>query len=475
MAEPKKKGSSRAVASAPANTKKTSSRGKSSKNNKGKDTETQTDTSFFRAEVIMICTFAVAVFLFCSNFKICGVVGNFFRQLQLGLFGGMGFLFPILLFLGICFYLSNRGDFRAILKIIGCTLCFFSLCGLFQMLFGGGRVEGQGILEYYLLSGGSGKGGGLLGGLLAVAFSALLGSLGAYLLLLVLLVIGLVFVTERSFIRFLKNGSFWVYSYARDDVSRRVEEYSVQREERKEEKRRQREEQMPVYGVDLKSTKLWELPKFEQPDASRPSQAKQKGRELPTDEASKPMDEPRLPTEGAEPTKEMGKEEGQEPKREEKKEDSEKIDFDAAERQARAARLRREKEIRRADVFVGRINLPKPQQAVQELADVDVEKLLRMQEEEKARAGLPKEEKKDWEEPKPPAPKRIVSEQREEELPSFSVPMQKGQVSFAPTQPSHYEPQPEPEGEEEEEKAASWPQGGESRQIKEETEKTEKT
>ena len=56
-----------------------------------------------RAEVVIICSFAVAILLFLSNFKLCGVVGDVLRGVQLGIFGMVGYLFPILIFVGTLF------------------------------------------------------------------------------------------------------------------------------------------------------------------------------------------------------------------------------------------------------------------------------------------------------------------------------------------------------------------------------------
>ena len=67
------------------------------------------DLGFMRAEVIIICSFAVAILLFLSNFGLCGIVGQILKGIQLGLFGILGYLLPILIFVGTCFHLSNQG------------------------------------------------------------------------------------------------------------------------------------------------------------------------------------------------------------------------------------------------------------------------------------------------------------------------------------------------------------------------------
>ena len=75
------------------------------------------DMGFMRAEVIIICSFAVAILLFLSNFGLCGIVGEILKGMQLGLFGILGYLLPLLIFIGTCFYLSNQGNIHAAGKL----------------------------------------------------------------------------------------------------------------------------------------------------------------------------------------------------------------------------------------------------------------------------------------------------------------------------------------------------------------------
>ena len=52
--------------------------------------EVQEIPEFLRGEVLIIVSLAAAVLLFLSNFHLCGVVGDFLRGVQLGLFGAVG-------------------------------------------------------------------------------------------------------------------------------------------------------------------------------------------------------------------------------------------------------------------------------------------------------------------------------------------------------------------------------------------------
>ena len=205
---------------------------------------------FLRAEVMILLSFAAAVLLFLSNFHLCGVAGDFLRGVQLGLFGMAGYIAPLILFVGTCFAMSNRGSRAAARKLAAAVTAFFLLCGFAQLFFGQDPEEGKSILAYYTMSARSGFGGGLAGGLLCAVLKGILGTIGAFLVMAVLMIICAVIITERSFVKAVKKHGDAAYQYAKEDMDRRRELHA----ERQEERRRRREEQ--VSGVNLSSTDL---------------------------------------------------------------------------------------------------------------------------------------------------------------------------------------------------------------------------
>uniref|UniRef100_UPI003FF0D0CD DNA translocase FtsK n=1 Tax=Candidatus Ventrimonas sp. TaxID=3048889 RepID=UPI003FF0D0CD len=205
---------------------------------------------FLRAEVMILLSFAAAVLLFLSNFHLCGVAGDFLRGVQLGLFGMAGYIAPLILFVGTCFAMSNRGSRAAARKLAAALTAFFLLCGFAQLFFGQDPEEGKSILAYYTMSARSGFGGGLAGGLLCALLKGILGTIGAFLVMAVLMIICAVIITERSFVKAVKKHSDAAYQYAKEDMDRRRELHA----ERQEERRRRREEQ--ISGVNLSSTDL---------------------------------------------------------------------------------------------------------------------------------------------------------------------------------------------------------------------------
>ncbi|HIQ72879.1 MAG TPA: DNA translocase FtsK [Candidatus Cottocaccamicrobium excrementipullorum] len=221
---------------------------KAGKQSKKQETFQEEVPAFLRAEVLIILAFAAAVLLFLSNFHLCGVVGDFLRSLQLGLFGAVGYCAPILLFVGISFYLSNTGNRKAAVKLAAAVVGGVVICGLAQLIFGEGLKEGQSVLGYYQASSLNGRGGGLIGGLLSGALVSVVGTIGTYLILFAVLIICGVCITERSVVKAVKTGSGKAYQYAREDVERR-------RKERQEERRVSREENV-VRGVDFHATNI---------------------------------------------------------------------------------------------------------------------------------------------------------------------------------------------------------------------------
>ena len=227
---------------------RTASRKTTKKNGYAQPSEQE---EFLRSEVFVIASFAVAVLLFLSNFKLCGFIGDYLRSFQLGIFGTIGFIAPVLLFVGTCFALSNKGNPIAVFKLASVIMGILVMCALMEMFFTGGYQQGRTLADAYARGAAGNAGGGWIGGVIVMALGSMFGTIGAYLVLIVLLAICAVCITEKSLVSFVKKGSGRAYQYAKEDVDRR----RVEHQERKEERQRLREERR-VRGVNLDSTKL---------------------------------------------------------------------------------------------------------------------------------------------------------------------------------------------------------------------------
>ena len=203
-----------------------------------------------KSEVILIALFALCVFLFLCNFGIAGVMGNAISGVMFGIFGLTAYLIPVFLFMIIAFAMINSGNMIATRKIIA-AVCLYLIVSMMCELFTKAPQEAvsydfKGIYE---ACSANRNGGGILGGSFAYLAYRFLGLTGTVLSLLVIAIIALIVITDKSFMKGVKSGSRKVYERSREDAAYRRERAQKRREEaeelrkRREEERRLREEQ----------------------------------------------------------------------------------------------------------------------------------------------------------------------------------------------------------------------------------------
>ena len=107
----------------------------------------------------MIALFVMSLVLFLSHFGLMGVVGKFFRSLQMGLFGILGYAVPMFVFIGGAFLLSNVGSSVAKIKFIGVVLAVLAVDTLISLI-GIPSLKAVSHLKFYT----DGWYGGLIGG-----------------------------------------------------------------------------------------------------------------------------------------------------------------------------------------------------------------------------------------------------------------------------------------------------------------------
>ncbi|MDO4266627.1 MAG: DNA translocase FtsK 4TM domain-containing protein [Eubacteriales bacterium] len=211
---------------------------------------------FFTEEISLILLGLLGLFLFLSNFGILGAAGNFFAGIEKGLFGTVGYILPVVMFIGTGLYVKYRDTFLAELKLVCTFLIIVILSALLQLMFGGKGTAGA--LSYYAAGKAGTLGGGLIGGVVAGALRGLAGTVGAYLIIVTLLIICMVFVTEASFINAARNGAEKTARAAKEgqELAREAAaSYRERRLQRREEERILREERR-LRGVNLNATTL---------------------------------------------------------------------------------------------------------------------------------------------------------------------------------------------------------------------------
>ena len=83
-------------------------------------------------EVYLWIFVAVSLLLFLSNFGICGIVGNTLRSVMLGVFGSMGYVFPIILVIVVGLMAYNEANILVVSKITGFLLLFITVAETFS-------------------------------------------------------------------------------------------------------------------------------------------------------------------------------------------------------------------------------------------------------------------------------------------------------------------------------------------------------
>ena len=124
------------------------------------------------------------------------------------------------------------------------------------------------MFSYYKISSMHKDGGGLLGGIVVSALCPAIGVIGTYVIVIILCIICLVIITEKSFIRGVKKGSEKAYSSAKQDAKKRKEQAELRREKRAQEreqkaaeKERKRKDNT-VSGVSFDTTLVKKSPEM---------------------------------------------------------------------------------------------------------------------------------------------------------------------------------------------------------------------
>lgn len=225
--------------------KRTTTNNSRNKNTKARNyVQSEPMDSAIKNEIILIGFFALSIFLFLCNFKIMGVVGNTVSDVLFGIFGLTAYIAPVFLFLLVLFAISNRGNIIATRKIIaGVTLYLIS--GIVCELITGGVKEATTyqLIEIYNRCSSAHNGGGVICGSIAYLCYHFMGLLGTVLAILVLSIISIVILTEKSIVSGVKQSGKRVYERSKEDAAYRRER-AIQRREQLEEERRIREEEI---------------------------------------------------------------------------------------------------------------------------------------------------------------------------------------------------------------------------------------
>ncbi len=214
-----------------------------------------------RNEIILIVLAALALILFLCNFGLVGKFGDVVSDVMFGIFGLLAYVAPVIIFLMTAFGMLNAGNSIAVRKLAA-GIVFFLLLGMSFEFFSTNpaQAESYQIVEIYGRCSEGHKGGGVIAGSLAYLSCKFLGMVGTVLLILVLGIICLVIVTEKSFIGGVAAGGRKVYERSVEDAAYRRER-AAKRREAVSEKRRKEEEARRLREEELENEKLLRMDK----------------------------------------------------------------------------------------------------------------------------------------------------------------------------------------------------------------------
>ncbi len=190
-----------------------------------------------RDNVIVLAMIACTIILLLSNFNLAGVIGAKIKWLMFGLVGVVGYIFPIVI-MGIVFVLLSNRDHIEVARIKSIAVLVLML----MVSSGLQRVTNRPVIkvstpgDFFNYSAQSKLGGGFFGGIVCKLLS-LLGMWGTMVVIILISVICLIIITEKSFIDGMKNvhkkGTRMIHAVKQDyDI---YKEYSFSRLESEKE------------------------------------------------------------------------------------------------------------------------------------------------------------------------------------------------------------------------------------------------
>lgn len=208
-------------------TKSTRTRAKSSRSRRPTKAELERE-AIVREEIVILAALAVSILLLISNFGLGGAVGRVIADFMEGIFGQLSYIFPFLFFAGIAFFISNRGNTKAYTKLGAAVVLVILTCSFLELV---------------------NRAGGSIGAVIAGLMVPALGVVGSYVVIVILMLICLILITQRSLLKSMQRAGQTIQSKAKSGRER----HKAQREEKKKEKAVKRQEHK-VEGVSFDTT-----------------------------------------------------------------------------------------------------------------------------------------------------------------------------------------------------------------------------
>ena len=171
-----------------------------------------------RDEIVLLIALACTIILLLSNFNMAGIVGRSIKWFMFGLFGIAAYIVPVIIAVSIMFMLANK-DIIGVMKIKAAMAYLLSVivAALWQRVTNVPDIK-EPVGTYFTYCSEYKTGGGLFGGILCKMLNPL-GMAGSLVILIILAIICIIVITEKSFIKGIRNGGERIVSEARKDYS----------------------------------------------------------------------------------------------------------------------------------------------------------------------------------------------------------------------------------------------------------------
>ena len=213
------------------------------------------ENTVLRSEILILGMLAVCIFLLISNFGLGGLIGDILSALMFGIFGWMAYLIPVLLFGITAFLISNKGNKHAYIKAVAAIVFVIVVTAVLELVVNSYH-PGTELMEYYRQASVGKEAGGLLGGAIIMFLCPAIGIAGTYIVLILLMIVCIILITEKSLLKPLGQKSKRIYNDARTRRQSTVER-SIREKKKTKEKKEQlekRNESKKISGVSFATT-----------------------------------------------------------------------------------------------------------------------------------------------------------------------------------------------------------------------------
>lgn len=145
-------------------------------------------------EIVFLFVSVFGILSLLSTFHMCGIFGEYLGHLLFGLLGAAAYLFPICLIASCGFLIFNPDNVDVKRKVWYGAGLFLSVCGLLEWIV---AHPAENIWEIYTLCSEKKNGGGFLGGLLSYELARVLGSGGAFIVILALILLFFMLISRK--------------------------------------------------------------------------------------------------------------------------------------------------------------------------------------------------------------------------------------------------------------------------------------